>query len=779
VAVTLYDLIPCLFPKTYLSDPAYRQWYQSKLAALQKADLCLTISESTRLDAQKHCQTLPSKLINISADADPHFRLSKPTPSDTWHLKEKLNIQRPFILCTGGDDPRKGLTSLITAFANLPIAIRLTHQLVIVCKLSPTSAARLHHFAFDNGLQAHELVLTGQVTDHELLALYNLSSLFVFPSLYEGFGLPVLEAMRCGAAVLASRNSSLVEIVAWEEAMFDATSTEQMTQLIAKGLSEADFRQALIHNSEVQSKRFSWELSARHALAAMERHRSSRASPSVPVKRRDQPKRPRLAFVSPLPPERYGISDYSAQLLPALSSHYQIDVIVHQAKVKHPWIERSCPMVSVNDFVQNHTAYDRVVYQMGNSHFHAHMFGLLQRCPGLLVLHDFYLSGVISQLRTKSNAPHYWVQNLFHSHGYGALHEFFHGQSRQATAIQYSCSLSVIEAALGVLVHSKHATDLAKHWYGLDAQNFSVVPLVRDTHLKVSRTQARQALDLPDDVFLVCSFGYLTPAKLNQKLIAAWAKVMKHRDQTNARLVFVGDHLSPHYEKSISEQLATFGLNEKVHITGWTDEDQFHTWLAAADVCVHLRSESRGETSAAVLDCMNYGKATIANAHGSMDELPSDAVLKISDNFSEDELAQAIGQMMVQPQARLALGCRAREAIITQHSPEVVAAHYANTIEATYLLSPHRRIQRKPRMYIDINTMVEGKLSSKQQEAAEKRLLAWLCRANFSHRVEPIYGTQAGGFKRAQRYAFKLMKLPIQGSDTTIQVMEGDVLTSV
>ncbi len=778
LAVTVYDLIPWLFPKTYLSSPAYRQWYQGKLAALKKADLFLTISDSTQLDVLKHLQIQPSKLINISADADPRFQQIKATSSDTLQLKEKLNIKRHFILCTGGDDPRKGLTFLIKAFADLPMEIRSTHQLVIVCQMSPATAAKLHRLALACGLQDHELVLTGQVTERELLELYNLCELFVFPSLYEGFGLPVLEAMRCGAAVIASRNSSLVEILVWEQSLFDPTSSVQLTQLMAKALSEADFRQALINNSGVQSHRFSWELSARRALAAMENHRSTQASPTVSLKKRAQQTRPRLAFVSPLPPERSGISDYSAHLLPALLNHYRVDVIVDQVKVQHPWIERSCPILSVKDFIQNHAEYDRVVYQMGNSHFHTHMFGLLNRYPGLVVLHDFYLSGAISQIRAKSTTPNYWIQNIFHSHGYGALQEFFHGPSHQATSLKYPCSLSVIEAALGVVVHSKHAIDLAKHWYGLEAQNFSVVPLVRDIHLKGSRAQARKVLQLADDMFLVCSFGYLTPAKLNHKLISAWAKLIAHNDQTNARLVFVGDHLSPQYQISISQQLAAHGLNDKVYITGWTNEDHYHAWLAAADVCVQLRSESRGETSAAVLDCMNYGQATIANAHGSMDELSCDNLLKIPDNFSEDELAQAITQMMEQRQERLEMGRRARQSIVTQHSPEVVAQHYANTIEETYRQTPNRKFKRKPRLYININTMIQGKLSPSEQQAAEMRLMSWLCRPNFSHRVEPIYGFQESGFKRAQRYVFNLLKIPVQGSDTAVQVMEGDVLTS-
>ena len=109
-------------------------------------------------------------------------------------------------------------------------------------------------------------------------------------------------------------------------------------------------------------------------------------------------KRPRLAYVSPLPPEQSGIADYSAELIPELARHYDIDVIVDQPKVSDLEVVANCPVRDPAWFADNAASYDRILYHFGNSPFHKHMFDLLERFPGTVVLHDFFLSSVAFHL---------------------------------------------------------------------------------------------------------------------------------------------------------------------------------------------------------------------------------------------------------------------------------------------------------------------------------------------------------------------------------------------
>ena len=108
---------------------------------------------------------------------------------------------------------------------------------------------------------------------------------------------------------------------------------------------------------------------------------------------RSETKRLRLAYLSPLPPERSGISDYSAELIPELYHYYDIDVVVDQESVSDQWIIDHCGIIDVQTFRDNSTEYDRVLYHFGNFQFHSYVFGLLLEVPGVVVLHDFYLSG--------------------------------------------------------------------------------------------------------------------------------------------------------------------------------------------------------------------------------------------------------------------------------------------------------------------------------------------------------------------------------------------------
>jgi len=766
VAVTLYDLIPLLYPKSYLNNPHLYQWYGKKLQDLRRADLCLCISEATQHDAIQHLRIPPAQLVNISADADPHFRIEQPPVDHGQQLRERLGLVRPFVMCTAGFEPRKGLPALIRAFALLPASVRQRHQLLVVCAMDRTLASKCQAFARREGLQPGELILSGYLPDAELVTLYNLCQLFVFPSQYEGFGLPVLEAMRCAAPVIAARNSSLCEIVVWDQALFDPADTQDMATLMAKALTEPEFRQSLVDNGTHQAARFSWETTAKKALHSIEQrlHELVQARQS----------RPRMAFVSPLPPERSGISDYSAQLLPALSRYYQVDVVVNQAEVNDDGNGRLYNVISIQDFLERHTQYERVVYQFGNSHFHSHMFDLLGQYPGVVVLHDFFLSGVASQLGSRPETPTFWVNALFHSHGYAATHEFFQGPSHEAIALKYPCSLSVIARGLGVIVHSKHATDLAAHWYGARAQDFSVIPLVRDTALNIQRKEARQALGVPDDAFLLCSFGHLSPIKLNHRLLDAWAQVIARRGPSKALLVFVGEISDPQHRKAFARQLNQLQLSKRVRLTGWTSPEKYQTFLAAADLCVQLRSQSRGESSAAALDCMNHGQATIINAHGSMVDIPASTVIQLPDEFTDDELVQAIIHMMDNPKQRAELGQRARAEIVSRHTPEHVAARYTEAIEQAYQRAAPPQRHRKPRLYIDISPLIQGALSPEQERLAQQRLLSVLMRPHFSHRVEPVYGSKLAGFRRAQRYTFGLLKIPLRGVDRPVAVLSGD-----
>lgn len=680
-AAILYDLIPLVHRERYLENPVVSAWYEEKLGHLRRADLLLAISESSRQEAITHLDLSPAGVITVSTAADPQFRPMQVGAAQEASLRSHYDLRRPFAMYTGGIDHRKNIEGLIRAYALLPQAVRDNHQLAIVCSVQPAARAALEELGRKHGLKRGELVLTGFVPEEDLLALYNLCKVFVFPSWHEGFGLPALEAMACGRPVIGANTSSVPEVIGRADALFDPLDDVAITAKLEQVLGDEALRRSLVAHGLEQARRFSWDSSARRALAAFEDwHSRHAARTAVPTASR----RLRLAYVSPLPPERSGISDYSAELIPALAEHYDIEVVVAQQEVSDPWISAHCPLRSQEWFEKHASGYDRILYQFGNSRFHRHMFDLLQRHPGVVTLHDFFLSGVLADGEQTGAIPGAWSQALYRSHGYAALRERCRAANTDDLIWRYPCNLDVLQNALGIIVHGENSRRLARTWYGEQAAaNWAVISHLRVAKRQCERVAARRLLGLDEEDFVVCSFGILSPTKLNHRLLEAWLGSALAND-SRCVLLFVGDSDKGDYGRQMDKRIRQSGLEQRIRITGWADTDTFRTYLAAADVGVQLRTLSRGETSGTVLDCMNYALATIVNAHGSMADLPPDAVWMMTDDFADAELRQALETLRSDEERRSRLAARGRELILGRHDPRACAAEYREAIETIY-----------------------------------------------------------------------------------------------
>ncbi|HJP97615.1 MAG TPA: glycosyltransferase family 1 protein [Rhodanobacteraceae bacterium] len=269
VAVTHHDLIPLVYPHDYITSPQARTWYFRRLESLKRAPLVLTNSEFTRSEAIEMLGLSPGSVVCIGCAASGHFAPLELDVATRDAVFAQYGITRPFVMYTGGADPRKNVEGLIRAFSTLPAPVRQAHQLVFVGKEPAEFSDALLGAARKAGIEPVELVFTGFVPDDRLVVLYNLCSLFVFPSLREGFGLPALEAMACGAPVIASNTSSLPEVLGWPDATFDPHSDDAIARTLYAGLTDAAFRSELIQRGTNRSKLFTWERSARRALDAM------------------------------------------------------------------------------------------------------------------------------------------------------------------------------------------------------------------------------------------------------------------------------------------------------------------------------------------------------------------------------------------------------------------------------------------------------------------------------------------------------------------------------
>ncbi|CAM4211513.1 glycosyltransferase family 4 protein [Bordetella muralis] len=269
VSVLLHDLIPLVNSAKYLDPyPDVSRWYFRKVEYLKRAAVLLSNSDFTRQEGLENLGVPDERIVSVSSATDDCFKLVTVSPSQRATLQTKFGIDKKFLLYSGGADERKNLPRLIEAYARLPLELRSDVQLVFAGKMPDYEADMLRSHADAAGIDSRSLVLTGYISDEELLWMYNLCEAFVFPSWHEGFGLPALEAMMCGAPVICSNTSSLPEVVGREDVQFDPNSTPSIVEKMVQVLRDQAWRDELRQYGLEQAKRFSWDIVGRRAIDA-------------------------------------------------------------------------------------------------------------------------------------------------------------------------------------------------------------------------------------------------------------------------------------------------------------------------------------------------------------------------------------------------------------------------------------------------------------------------------------------------------------------------------
>lgn len=803
----IYDLLPYFHPKIYLEpNTRFHQYYLHKLNDFKRASHWLAISKSVADEGRQGCNLNEEDIGVINAAPDSMFRPIKILDAERASLLKNLGISKPFLLCTGGADLNKNFNRLLKAYRALPRVLKNTYMLVITGEMSD-SIKKLIHAADKAGVKKNQYVFTGYVTDADLIALYNLCIAFVYPSLNGGFALSVLEAMACGAPVICSDISNLSELIDNSNALFDPYDEASIRNKIKEILTNEELRMALSARGLKQAKMYSWKDIARRAISSMEKlfHQTPRSSVKVAKSK------PTLAFVSPLPPERSGISTYSFELIPALAKYYDIYLVVEQKQVELAGIREHVKLQDTDWLRKNVHEVDRVIYHMGNSGFHEHMLELIKYVPGVLVLHDFFLNGLLPYLQARGDNDFIWAESLYHSHGYPAVADLY--LSANKTQLTYPVNLEVIQFAMGTIIHSNFSRNLAAHFYNQTlAEDWALVPLLRKPHEGFERKKSRMALGMKEDDFVICSFGFISGKKLNHRLLNVWLR-SNLRQQSNCYLIFVGENSPGEYGQGLVLLMELENIQKQVRITGWVNQETYNHFIAAADIGVQLRTASQGETSAAVLDCMLSGMPVIVNTNGSMMELPNDAVWMLPDSFTDSELEDALNFLYTNKERRVELGNNARAYVANRHAPDACARQYAEAIEKFYT-SPRiqqdvliRSIAQKQgkgltdmdcqniaksiktsfpfvqptrQLLIDISATCQTDMATGIERVARAITRSLLQTPPTGYRVEPVYLIKREGqwdYCYARRYSLGVLNCPTNIlKDDIVEPRNGDIM---
>lgn len=254
---TLHDLIFLRYPEYHLP---YNRWYLTWAIPryLRAAQAIITPSEWSKRDAIKFYGLPEEKIRVIYEAAAPTFQpIADPARLD--QIRHHYELPDKFILHVGTIEPRKNLSRLLEAFQPL-LSDWPQLKLVLIGKkgwLYESFFQRLTAL----GLQEC-VIFPGYVAEEDLPAFYQLAEVFVYPSLYEGFGLPPLEAMACGAAVVSSRSSSLPEVVGGAGFLIEPTDTAALNRALQRVLHDQDLRRALSQRGLAQAQKFSWQKAA-------------------------------------------------------------------------------------------------------------------------------------------------------------------------------------------------------------------------------------------------------------------------------------------------------------------------------------------------------------------------------------------------------------------------------------------------------------------------------------------------------------------------------------
>lgn len=689
LAVTVRDFIPIIFSEHYFQHTDFKKFYLSRLQWLRKADVIFTASRTTREDAVNRVGLAPEKVVVIPPYLDQHhYRPGNWTDDEKDAFLHAYGIRRPFLLYVGNDEYHTNLDGAVRAFALLPPELRTNYQLVIVCRSGVERVQEVLHIAAGMGFSAEDVVFIDIVPDADMPKLYGLCALFVYPSWYEGLPLSLLEAMACGAPVLAGDNSSLKEIINYSDALFNAHDDATIAANMRIALENDGFTRTLREYGVKRAREICGKGAGQVILNAFSEALTRKRSASLLYTLSGGLPCKQLAVVTPLPAEQSGVAHYSAELLPYLAEYFDIDVYTTCKNFSCPHITSAFRVYDVKDFPAAASSYDHILYEFGNSPFHAHMFGLMERFPGVVTLHDAYLSGALYSI-----GRDIFIRESLYSHASQARRIFLSSDYKEnidrAAIIKFPCTKRILERSLGIISHSIYQYEIIEQFYGKNFHNkLRIVPHHRSVSSTIGiskKLEIRKKYGFTENDILIVSFGDIVFTKKPRLIAESFLSNEYIYTNEHIKLLFIGKIEEGSYEEDFLNFVKNSLYNSKIIITGYVSDSIFNDYLDIADIAIQLRCDSRGETSGAVLRAISHGIPTIVNNYATFSvDFSDDAVIKISENPDAAEIGQCLEKLCRNPDIREKFSYGGQDFIRKNNDPHHCAALYAMYIHEFY-----------------------------------------------------------------------------------------------
>ena len=614
----VYDLIPYIYPERYLSKDEARLPYLDAFRLMREYDRLFAISQATRQDTIRLAGVAPERIVCVYGDIDHRKRslIEGGDPAETG-VAERYGLRAPYCVYIGGDDWRKNMDGMVYAFAHFH-ARHPDRQLAIVCKLSPERIARFQMLAASLGIRPGAIVFTGYVSDEDLVAITRQAEMMAYPSLYEGLGLPVLEAYGCGVPVVGSNTSSIKELVI-PELGCDPQQPAAIAAAMERLILEPHLRAASLAYGRQLLAGLGWRPAA---AKVMEQLRPP--PPAIPAGE--------IAVVGALPPAQTAIAPYTLSCLQSRS--WRTDFFEANPGPVFPADHDLLPgnrvlPAEVLPPALARGRHDTVIFVLGNSAHHVKVLqaamhtrlGCRQRRlaylheANLALLLRAYLGTQFDELPPAAPADDAepWIRRALE-----AAPEIGSGLRFLAATAGFD----------GLIVNSHACRDLIRAAVGPAADSWTIdvafLPVVpravpdrspptEPLHVGTFGTGGdSKRLDL-----VAGSLGILARTRPVRLTVAGWAAGRHCRVAGIAGLPFVEVHDA-------------------------IDDERLEELMSTVDVAVQLRTPTHGESSGAVARLLGLGRQVVVTGEGGFTELPPALVTCVPADCEPARLAAAI-----------------------------------------------------------------------------------------------------------------------------------------
>lgn len=566
----------------------------------------------------------------------------------------------------------------------MPENIKNSYQLVVVCKLSENGMAKLRDIAKSHNVEKN-VIFTNFVSDDELLKFYNLATLMAFPSKYEGFGLPIVEAWACGTPVLTADNSSLREIAGDSAVLVNADIDQSIVDGMAKMLSDEKILSEYVEKGRKRLELYRWDNVSKNIISLVNNIKPKKISLS-------KPERLKIAFFTPLPPLESGIADYSEDIIKELCKYCDIDVFVEETYNANSVFPDNVSMYSHRAYPARCGQYADTVFQVGNSEYHFYMYQYIRKYHGTVVLHDYNLHGAFYHYAVTACKGNYDFYKTLIDTDYTDSDKYIQSlRNGSANPDLYGIELNsyITDSADRIIVHSQYSRKklLEKNI----ARNVTVIPLYAEILPLTDRRETKQKNGFSPDKTVISAFGGIHRTKRIIPTIKAFSRLRK--ENQNVHLMLVGkpsEDIKPELESLILSE----NLKDSVTITGYTDIEKFKEYIDMSDICLNLRYPYNGETSGSLMRILAKGRCVVVNDIGSFSEIPDNACVKLpsvgdmGEVKEPDEIYSVLKRLVCSPGERLEKASYAREYAEKVLDIKYVAEKYYNTISTEKTKSP-------------------------------------------------------------------------------------------